>query len=129
EPRNIDAWSNLGDALRGLNRYKKAVECYEQALMFAPENKMLWKNRGAAIRMLGKKVSLPDTAVDPQDADAWVLRAGAFATRNLFSDAAYACDRALELDPAHFPATRMGIRSRIRACDWRKREDDKLKIT
>jgi protein O-GlcNAc transferase len=129
EPHNLDAWSNLGDALRGLNRYEKAVECYEQALIIAPDNKVLWKKRAAAIRTLGKKLSLPDIAVNPRDADSWALRAGAFATWKLFSDAAHASDRALELDPAHVPAMRIGISSRTRVCDWRKREDDKLTIT
>ena len=128
EPRNRDAWTNLGDALRGLHRHEKAVECYERALMLAPENKMLWIKRAAAIRALGKKVGLPDNAANPQDADSWVLRAGSFAVRKLFSDAAHASDRALELDPTHFPATKIGIRSRIRACDWHRREDDKLRI-
>ncbi len=128
EPLNREAWSNLGDSLRGLNRYQKAVECYERAIALAPEDKLLWHKRAATIRALGKKVRLPDTVVNPRDVDSWLLLAGSFAMRGLFSDAAHASDRALELDPTHFPAMRLGIRSRLKACDWRKRDDDKLRI-
>jgi predicted O-linked N-acetylglucosamine transferase (SPINDLY family) len=128
EPRNRDAWTKLGDALRGLGRHREAIACYERALMFAPENKLLWQKRAITIETLGRKVSLPDAAINPRDADSWVLRAGALAAQKRFADAAEACDKALKLDPAHFQAMRIGIRSRLRACDWRKREDDKLRI-
>jgi predicted O-linked N-acetylglucosamine transferase (SPINDLY family) len=128
EPSNRDAWTKLGDALRGLGRHREAIACYERALMFAPENKLLWQKRAITIETLGKKVSLPDAAINPRDADSWVLRAGALAAQKRFADAAEACDKALKLDPAHVQAMRIGIRSRLRACDWRKREDDKLRI-
>jgi predicted O-linked N-acetylglucosamine transferase (SPINDLY family) len=129
EPHNREALTRLGDALRGMDRHREAVTCYEQALMLAPENKLLWQKRAAAIQSRGEMVRLPDRAINPPDANSWVLRAGALAAQKRFMEAAEACDRALELDPQHFQAIRIGIRSRIRACDWQKREDDRRQIS
>lgn len=129
EPRNREAWTQLGDALRSLSRPGEAVKCYERALMLAPEDRRLWQKRAIAMQAAGKKVRLPDCVTNPRTAQSWIMRAGAFAAQKRFSEAAEACDKALALEPAHYQAMRMGIRFRIRACDWRKREHDKRLVT
>jgi predicted O-linked N-acetylglucosamine transferase (SPINDLY family) len=68
-------------------------------------------------------------AFGPQNANAWALEADRFFRSRRFTEAAVASDRALALDPEHVDATRIGINSRILACDWRRREDDKRRIS
>jgi protein O-GlcNAc transferase len=48
---------------------------------------------------------------------------------NQYADAVEASDRALELAPDNVFARRVGVRSRLFSCDWRRREDDQQLIT
>ena len=64
----------------------------------------------------------------PRDAIAWARQADQFLKLGRFTEAAEASDRALALAPGHIAATRIGIDSRIFACDWRRREEDKRRI-
>ena len=128
-PNNVAAQCQLGDALFGLKQYKQAIVCYDKALVLEPDQSALWIRRGAVMAAIGEKTNLPDFAHDPQDADAWSVRAGALWFANRFKEAIEASDRALALAPEHVCAMRIGIRSRLFACDWHRREDDNRRIS
>ena len=128
-PNDGAAWRNLGDALSGLKRYKQAIACYDKALPFEPDNSVIWEKRAAAMEQIGRKAGLPDVALNPQDANTWAMRAVYLQVSRCFAEAAEASDHALALDPENMAATLVGIHSRIKACDWRRREDDKRRIS
>ena len=81
-PNNGAAWRNLGHALFGLKRYKQAIACYDKALALVPDNRTIWRKRRAALAAIGKKADFPEIALNPQDADAWAVRAGALWIRS-----------------------------------------------
>ncbi len=130
DPYNAEAWHNLGTALHGLKRHRAAVASYDKALGLTPENKVIWNDRSAAIRAYrGSNAGVDEEpAIDPADADAWTRRAGFFLAAQRFEKAAIASECALAINPRHLAATRIGIRSRISICDWRKREDDERRV-
>jgi predicted O-linked N-acetylglucosamine transferase (SPINDLY family) len=66
---------------------------------------------------------------DPQDVNTWVNRAQSLQAAKRFAEAVESADRALALDPKNMAAMKTGIDSRIKSCDWRRREDDKRRIT
>jgi predicted O-linked N-acetylglucosamine transferase (SPINDLY family) len=133
DPNNVEAWHNLGNALSGLKRYRQAIACYDKALAIVPDSASVWKSRGAAIAAIKKKSAVPYIdkvlALKPQDANTWAMRAGRLWVSKCFAEAAEASDRALAINPKHLAAMRLGIRSRVSACDWHRREDDKRRIT
>ncbi|MEO9189161.1 MAG: nucleotidyltransferase family protein [Acetobacteraceae bacterium] len=122
-------WRRLGDALSGLKRHKKAIACYDKAIGFAPHNSIFWNRRSAALRAVGETADLPDSPLDPLDADAWAIRAGRLFSSRRFMEALDASDRALALDPGNIAAARVGIHSRLCVCDWRRREADKRRVS
>jgi predicted O-linked N-acetylglucosamine transferase (SPINDLY family) len=128
DPANGGAWRRLANALLALERCDEAIAAYDRAVLFAPDSMRLWKSRKAAFAAVGKKAQFPDAALNPQDAAAWAVRAGALWFSARFAEAAEASDRALELDPLHVAATRIGIHSRLQACDWRQRDQDKRRM-
>jgi protein O-GlcNAc transferase len=127
-PNDGAAWRNLGHALSGLKRYKQAIACYDKALAFEPRNSTIWKKRAAAMEATGQKEDLRDFVLNPQSANAWAFHAGRLLGSNRFAEAVEASDRALALDPQNVAAARVGIHSRLFACDWQRREDDKRRI-
>ncbi|HYK81312.1 MAG TPA: tetratricopeptide repeat protein, partial [Micropepsaceae bacterium] len=134
DPVNGAAWHNRGSALAGLKRYREALVCYDKALALSPESSNTWNNRGATMLSLKQdEAALPyfETALrlNPDDADAWSNRARAFSTLKRFPDAIADSERALALDPDHAGAMRIGFHSRLHACDWRRRDEDKKRIT
>lgn len=131
---DVVAWRTLGGALFGLGRYEEAIACYDKALAHTPEIKAIWLERRAAVRASNKAARQPhgdeDTETfDPLSADAWARRAGFLSVSARFEEAVAAADRALAINPRHLIAMRIGIRCRIHACDWRRREDDLRRIS
>ena len=131
-PDDVAALSSLGKALFGLKRYEQAIACYDKALAIVPDIPGLWNDRDAALRA-SKKTPLyqgeEEPAPDLHNADAWVRRAGRLLALQRYAEAAAASERALAVNPKHPIATRIGIRSRLAACDWHRREDDKRQIS
>ena len=66
---------------------------------------------------------------EPQGAEEWARQADNHLRLGRFAEASEASDRALAHDPQHIAATRIGIDARAFACDWRRREDDKRRIS
>ena len=82
------------------------------------------------VEAIGKKAKLPDEPNhNSQDPGWWMARARSFMNTNRFAEAVEASDSALALDPANTAAARVGITSRLQACDWHRREQDKQDIT
>ena len=134
EPNYAAAWHNRGTALGGLKRHEEALACYEKALSITPNEAATWKNRGAA--MIGLKrdetaLASLDTALrlNPADPEAWSNRARALSNLKRFPEAIADCDCALAIDADDAAATRVAIHSRLHGCDWRKRPEDKQKVT
>ena len=128
-PEDPAAWRQLGDALAGLRRYRKAIACYDKALSFAPHHIITWKSRAAAIRAWGGAVGVPEPPPDLGDAEALAVHAGRLFSDKRFAEAIEASDRAIALDPGNLVAERAGIHARLCACDWRRRETDQLRIS
>lgn len=54
DPRNANAWYNLGVVYASENRYLEALQVYEKAIELDPENPRSFLNRGAILRKLGR---------------------------------------------------------------------------
>ena len=127
-PNDPAAWRDLGDALSGLRRHKDAIDCYDKALTYAPQDTTIWKRRMAALQAAGALADLPDMPLDPQDARAWAVYAGRLFSSRRYAHAIEASDRAIALDPDNVAAARVGIHARLWACDWTRRDADERRI-
>jgi protein O-GlcNAc transferase len=129
EPCSHLSWLTMGDALTAMKRHESAVAAYDKALGLMPDNKTLWHKRSATISVLQKTGRFPNLSKAPQfddkDPDGWALQAGFLSSLGRHAEAAQASERAVQLDPGHVTATRIGIHSRIFACDWSNRDEDK----
>jgi predicted O-linked N-acetylglucosamine transferase (SPINDLY family) len=133
-PNDAAAWRTLGRALFDFDRRKAAIASYDRAIDLAPEDAVTWTDRATLWFAMGQvAAALADLdkalALDPRNGDAWTLRARALWASKRLAEAVEASDRALALDPGNSSATRLGIQSRLFACDWRRREDDERRIT
>ena len=55
DPRDLDAWINLGDAYYEEGIFSKTIDCYEKALEFDPYSyEDVWNNLGLAYSFLAK---------------------------------------------------------------------------
>ncbi len=122
------AWRDLGNALYGLGRIRRAVACYDRALSLAPGDMATWRRRAAALRATGAPTSPPDDPLDPQDAGQWSIRARRLFSSGHYLEAIEASERALVLDPGDSDALRIGIQARLQTCDWRQRDADKIQV-
>jgi protein O-GlcNAc transferase len=134
DPANGAAWHNLGGAFSGLKHHREAIACLDKALALVPENATTWNNRGVAMMALKQEdAALPcfDEALrlDPADADSWANRARAHSNLRRFNEAIADSDRALTIDPTLSSAKRIGIHSRLHACAWERRNEDKRHVT
>ena len=114
-------WMRLHDGL-----VRQARFLVKSVLLSAPDYTAPTQKREALPTSSNEKPNALDSG--PQDAKAWARQANQFLKLGRFAEAAEASDRALALDPGHIAATRIGIDSRIFACDWRRRENDKRRI-
>jgi predicted O-linked N-acetylglucosamine transferase (SPINDLY family) len=123
----------MGNVLSGLKRYKQAIACYDKALAVVPDQSGVWRKRGATIAALRTAANLPDLknapAFDPNDANGWAIRAGFLLASQRPVEASEASERALQLDPQHEAATRIGIQARMYVCDWSQRDADKRRVS
>ena len=54
DPKNADAWNNIGIAFDDLGRYEEAIRCFDKALEIHPEYANAWCNKGFALAELGR---------------------------------------------------------------------------
>jgi hypothetical protein len=78
EPRNTDAWNELGIAYNDLNRYNEAITAYRKAISIHPEAiaAFAWNELGLAYGRLERyndaiKAYREAVRVDPEYAEAW----------------------------------------------------------
>ncbi len=123
-PLDARCWRALGDAWFGLKRYRRAIASYDRALALTPDNETAWKKRHAVFAAIKGQARYSDLkelpTVDEKSADSWAVRAGFLSASKRFADAADASRNALLLDAGHVPAIRIGVNSRLFACDWRE---------
>jgi len=128
-PGEAMAWHRMGEALSAMKQYRRAIDSYDKALVRIPDNLTFWRKREAALAALQKDGDLKNITSPPQfdanDPDGWAMRAGFLSAFKRDAEAAEASDRALQLDPGHEAAIRIGIKSRALAGDWSKRDADK----
>jgi len=53
-PKNPDAYNNMGVALRVLGKLEAAIACYRRCLVLRPDNAGVYSNMGNALRELGR---------------------------------------------------------------------------
>jgi tetratricopeptide (TPR) repeat protein len=108
-PKNSDAWYNLGHAYDELSRYDDAIEAYRQAIRIDPEYAKAWNNLGITY----SKSSRYDEAIeayrqslriDPKDADAWYNLGHAYDDLKRYTDAIEAYRQALRINPEYVTA-------------------------
>ena len=72
DPKNVDAWNNIGIAFDDLGRYEEAIRCYDRALEIDPRDAAVWNNKGVTLGKLGRyeeAIRCYDKAleIDPED--------------------------------------------------------------
>ena len=103
QPTDVDAWSDLGEALLGLGRPEEALAAWDRAIALRPSPD-LHANRGVALRQLGRldeALAAQDRALalKPADAEAWSNRGNVLKDLGRLEEALASLDRALALNP------------------------------
>lgn len=126
-PQDAFTWTRMGDALAGLGFPAEAVACYDKSLAIIPDNDGSWKQRGKALAALAAPSQPRDgiPEIDSRSPDGLTILAGFLLSQRRYQDASKASQKALQLAPRHPAATRIGLKARLYACDWRQREQDK----
>jgi len=133
-PNDAAAWRKLGDPFFKLKRHDNAILCYDRAIALAPDDSGSWRDRGIATFNMGKPGHAliyvdKALALDSEDPIAWTYRAHALSALERVAEAVEASDRALALDPGNVAAARASTHALLFACDWRRREELKRRIS
>ena len=128
DPADSNNWAAMGDILTSMGHDKDAVAAYDKALTIVPDRKAVWQKRSKPISALRKAGTWQGAdnapAFNTEDANGWALYAGFLSTSGRHVEAARAAASALQLDPGHEAANRIGINSRLVTCDWTRRAED-----
>jgi predicted O-linked N-acetylglucosamine transferase (SPINDLY family) len=132
-PNSVAAWHNYGVALAGLNRAQEALGAYQKALSLDSKHVATLTNSAVVLMSRGDHeaallhldCALSLNAGDP---DIWSHRGKASANLNRFGEAVEHAAKALMLNPDHIAAQRLAIHARLRACDWRRRDQDEKTV-
>ena len=98
------AWNNRGAALGSLERYEEAVESFECALEFNPDDPTTWNNRGTSLGSLERYEEAVESferalELKPDLTKAWTNRGNALDELGRYDEAVESFERALELKP------------------------------
>jgi uncharacterized RDD family membrane protein YckC len=105
EPKNDNAWYNLGLAYYALNRYNDVIEALRQALRINPEYADAWDNLGFVYSMHLNRHNDAIEAyrqtlrINPENATAWFNLGMGYNNLKRYSDAIEAYRQALRIDP------------------------------
>lgn len=104
DPRNADAWSNLGAALIRQRRIEEAKEVLMYGAELDPDNANICINLAGVLQELGEfqealKVSLDAVRLNPRSALAFNNLSSALADLGMHEQALHACETALMLEP------------------------------
>ncbi len=134
EPKNAEALYRRAELQLWLKRDAEAVLSYEAFLALEPGHAEAWNLKGVALVQLQRQaeaLSAFDRAVtlDPGHSDAWNNRANVLFELKRFEEAGGDYERALQLAPDLAYVEGFCIQSRIRVCDWRSLEGDRLRLS
>ncbi len=118
------AHSNLGGALKALERFEEAIASYDQAIRLTPDLAEAYSNRGNALRELDRLAEAMASyeraiALKPDYFDAHFNRGNALQHLSRFEDALASYERAIELksDRAEAHYSRGVVLSKLRRLD------------
>ena len=135
EPRNPEFALRRADLLTMLKRNEEAIAAYDKALALNPNDSDGWNRRGIALVEIGKKD--PDAlhsferavAYDPGNTEARHNRANVLFELKRFAESAREFEKVLQQAPGTAYARGFLIQSRLRICDWRSLEQDRLHLS
>ncbi|CAD8214738.1 unnamed protein product [Paramecium octaurelia] len=95
---------NEGLALRQLNKYEEAIECYDKAISINPKYDLAWYNKGLALFYLNKKeeaIECYDKAIsiNPKYDSAWSNKGNSLFNLNKNEEANECCHQAISINP------------------------------
>src|SRR6476661_6038924 len=102
DPKFHFAWNNLGNALRGLDRYTEAITAYEKALKIDRKFHLAWNGLGNTLNDLGRyrdAIAACDKALEitgDQLWEAWANRGWAFFNSGFYIEAIQNWDEGLD---------------------------------
>ncbi|MES1147509.1 MAG: tetratricopeptide repeat protein, partial [bacterium] len=105
-PKDAEAWSNLGNALRCIERHSESVEACQKAVALNPQDGNAHSNLSAALRCLGRlseSLHHAGLAVEliPQLPEAHINLASGFQNLGETDTALIALSQAAQLNPTH----------------------------
>ena len=105
DPRSARPWIGTGNLYAAKSDYLHAFESYDRAMSIAPDDPVVYDNRGAALEGLGRDdEAIADfsraIALDPQDTSAYSNRATAYAASKRLGLAIADLDYVIRADPS-----------------------------
>ena len=109
EPNNPDGYNNIGNALKDMNQFEEAINCYDLAIGLRPNYAHALNNKGVAL----KELSRFDEAINcyrdaikfkPDYAEPHNNIANIYATQNKTDEALELYDKAISIDPNYAPS-------------------------
>lgn len=109
QPRNGNAWSQLGDTYLLLNSYTEAMEAYRQAVRIDPEDHYTWYVLGSAYILLKRYTEAIGAykqvvRIMPKEPGAWNRIGFIYDTLKRYTEAVDAYRAAIRIDPKNAEA-------------------------
>jgi len=102
---------NLGRILQAQKQFDEALQCYEKAIGYSPDDVEILNNLGTVLAALDRHAeAIPvyrrAVALQPNAADVWFNLGNACSAEYLYAEAVAAYERTLALRPDHVPVLR-----------------------
>uniref|UniRef100_A0A6B2KY00 protein O-GlcNAc transferase n=1 Tax=Arcella intermedia TaxID=1963864 RepID=A0A6B2KY00_9EUKA len=128
DPKNAEAYINMGMAYKNLHLYDKAIEAYQKAIELSP--KKVTAYQGLALLYQYSLFDMPKAiqyllqslALDGNNFSTLHNLASAYSMVGMLNEAIGMYDRALEIDPNSKQTFMEMVNLRMRVCDWEKRD-------
>lgn len=122
-PRNLDAASNLGVALKAQGRMAEALQCYAAAAQLSPDNLNVKHNLANLLRQSGRReealAAYEDLARSgPSDGEPRFLKAAVLQELGRGAEAVEEASKTLALDPSHHRARALLLHQLGHFCDF-----------
>jgi tetratricopeptide (TPR) repeat protein/tRNA A-37 threonylcarbamoyl transferase component Bud32 len=114
QARHAMTLNNKGCALMGLDRHDDAIECFDSALKYKPDDATAWNNKAEAFRIRGRSqdaIACCDRALtlSPWLHSALITKARALEYVGRYEEAVQCWEQALELNPHEEVALRHNV--------------------
>ena len=118
EPKNTNAWNNMGVCFRKLGKMPEALKCYDRAIQTDRHNSSAWNNKGNLLYTMGKfteAIVQLNKAIDIDAANesAWLTRAMAEDRLGLRQEAMQSYQKFIDLKPTQYASHVERARKRI----------------